>query len=143
MDDVNDAAEGLQKARYAATVTAILGGPIPVPGVSLALNLPIMAANVFHQMMTLGLGAKALEIRTLGYHGKTWTKGGFLEEVKKQLGEDDQLAAAWVPSLFARTTAEIASALTSILALLPSLLAANISAEALVVIPVVGSIFNA
>ena len=116
MDDVNDAAEGLQKARYAATVTAILGGPIPVTGVSLALNLPIMAANVFHQMMTLGLGAKALEIRTLGYQGKTWTKGDFLEEVKKQLVEDDQLAAAWIQSLFARTTAEIASALMSILA---------------------------
>ena len=63
-------------------------------------------------------------------------KGDFLEEVKKQLCEDDQLAAA-------RTAAEIASALTSILALLPSLLAANIAAEALVVIPVVGSIFNA
>ena len=35
---------------------------------------------------------------------------------KKQLVEDDQLAAAWIQSLFARTTAEIASALMSILA---------------------------
>ena len=142
VDEVDNAVKQLQKAIYVASVTASLGGLIPVPGVSVALNLPIMGANVFHQMKNLGLGGSALAIRTLGYEGKAWKKNDFLMEVKKQLGQDNKLVSAWVPSIFARTAAEIASALTSTLALLPSLLATNIAAGSTYAIPIVGSIFN-
>ena len=135
--------EELQRAILAASITSSLGGAIPFPGVSLGVKVPIIAANVFHQMKALGLGSRAIEIRTLGYEGKTWTKEDFLKEMKTQLDQDDKLIQAWLPSLFTSSVKDVGNCISQILLLFPELLGAEVVGQASTAVPIVGSIVGA
>ena len=97
---------------YAASLSAGAGGAIPIPGVPILIDLPIIAANFFHQKKALGIDKSAIEKRTMGYKKRVWSQKEFLDEVKKELDKDSELAD-WIPTIFATTVAEVQVSLTT------------------------------
>ena len=130
----------LKKYIITAAVASAAGGAIPVPGVSAGIDLSIFSANILHQMNALGLDKRTIELRAMGYNGKFWKKSKFLEEVQRQIGEEDRLVSALLPAMFARGTADIGLIIPRLLLLIPGIIGSSIVEEASRLIPIVGSI---
>ena len=141
-EKVDQKVEALKKYIYFATLSSAAVGATPVPGVSLAADLGIIAANAFHQMKALSLDGHSIEIRTMGHNGKRWSKDELLREVGKALGEEDKLMAAWLPALGVKTVGEILDLLPKLILFIPALLACSVSEATLKLIPIVGSVIG-
>jgi len=143
LDKVDEEVEKMKHYINLATASSSIGGLVPVPGISMLLDISIMAGNAFHQLKALNIDSKSLAIRGMGLDGKVWSKEQLMDEVRKQCGEDDKLLSTWLSALGQVTAEGLVTLLPQLLSLFPHLVASSVAVEVTSTIPGIGSLIGA